>query len=932
MSQLNGKQVKNDSLSLSKLSGDGTAIIKVGGAITFNSGSTLKYEGTPQSADDVVNKAYVDAVASGLENVASKGLSEGYAGLDANGKVPLSQISDALLGNLKWYGLFNGTVISESPSPVLNGQALPAPSVGNVGWYFIAEGDFIRNTIEYRTGDWLISNGITYAKVDNTDAVSSVAGLVGNVSVENLRIALGNVTSVSIQNEAGIEQFEMTDLLKFKGVSFNAGQKRIEIDALVPLSAFLDIVNGNDATASLENSAKPFKTIQALLNTLPITSGETYIIYIYGGIVPVIRRMPSRNLKFFAYSATILDFTNCLEDDGITSATYCLTNTGFNGIWSFENNNISIKCDQPTLIKMFSYSDTHTDSVSILGALDKLQWYGKNNGNNGGFCMALGSDVKVNEVYNSNSNNILISILGDIYIKRLICLGVSTTTVFYKAYSVLIDSVECGNYTVNFTNSSGTSEIRDLKVKNIISLNKSVGFGIRTKKLTFIDSIITNAIIDVSFDGIVSGLIQSMIGTSTISSTPYSGTLRFIGFTGRIEKMLLFQNTKVSLENSNITVPKSFTIRSTGAQANTFLKCVSILGFNTINQLDTSFNLFGEGNSGLPIEIDIFGSLYTNAKTYGENISYNQNLGTFKEKLKEIVVRSKKDLVNRVLDSEMNYIVDGTITLLPTESIIVPVGGLSISGYGFDISAIKATGNNSTIFTSPVEGSGNLFTQNISIEASGTGSKVFNLINAGVETGGADAIELGVVNFDNCTSLGTLKNFRQGLWDNIGVFGCKDGLTFEGVWSGGFRADLVIVRNFGTSGVGGTLFKAGADLLFKSRVLSDINADFKVSGNLSDFTSANFNTTKLYQIKAAQVTRANVLDDTQNYTGTLNAFSPECDWSGNNGMKNSNIHPYGISTDKLLVFANDVDAGSGGVAIGEVYIEASTGYFKTRLT
>ena len=39
----------------------------------------------------------------------------------------------------------------------------------------------IYETITYAVGDWVISNGTSWEKVDNTDAVTSVFGRLGNV-------------------------------------------------------------------------------------------------------------------------------------------------------------------------------------------------------------------------------------------------------------------------------------------------------------------------------------------------------------------------------------------------------------------------------------------------------------------------------------------------------------------------------------------------------------------------------------------------------------------------------------------------------------------------------------------------------------------------------------------------------------------------------
>lgn len=115
------------------------------------------------------------------EDKFNKGIANGYGSLDINGKQPLSEVNDALIGNVHWKGIYNGTVIISSPDTGLIGNALPTPSSSNTGWYFIAQGSFTNSGNNYETGDWIISDGLTWNKVDNTDAVSSVNSKVGNV-------------------------------------------------------------------------------------------------------------------------------------------------------------------------------------------------------------------------------------------------------------------------------------------------------------------------------------------------------------------------------------------------------------------------------------------------------------------------------------------------------------------------------------------------------------------------------------------------------------------------------------------------------------------------------------------------------------------------------------------------------------------------------
>jgi hypothetical protein len=101
----------------------------------------------------------------------------GYASLDTNGKVPLAQINDALIGNVNYQGLWNAA----TNTPTL----VTPPAIGTKGYYYIVSAAGTFAGISFEVGDWIISNGSAWEKVDNTDAVSSVFGRTGNVVAAN---------------------------------------------------------------------------------------------------------------------------------------------------------------------------------------------------------------------------------------------------------------------------------------------------------------------------------------------------------------------------------------------------------------------------------------------------------------------------------------------------------------------------------------------------------------------------------------------------------------------------------------------------------------------------------------------------------------------------------------------------------------------------
>jgi hypothetical protein len=101
------------------------------------------------------------------EDTANKGVANGYASLDSNAKVPTSLIPDAILGQLEYQGVRDMST------------ALPTAAAANKGYYYVTS----VSGNGYVTGDWAVSNGTSWDKVDNTDAVQSVAGRTGAVTL-----------------------------------------------------------------------------------------------------------------------------------------------------------------------------------------------------------------------------------------------------------------------------------------------------------------------------------------------------------------------------------------------------------------------------------------------------------------------------------------------------------------------------------------------------------------------------------------------------------------------------------------------------------------------------------------------------------------------------------------------------------------------------
>lgn len=92
---------------------------------------------------------------------------------DSNNFIPIEQIPIGLLGGLTPKGAWN---------PSTNTPSLSNPPLATTrGWFYIASTSGTALGTDWASGDWCISDGTVWQKIDNTDKVSSVFGRTGSV-------------------------------------------------------------------------------------------------------------------------------------------------------------------------------------------------------------------------------------------------------------------------------------------------------------------------------------------------------------------------------------------------------------------------------------------------------------------------------------------------------------------------------------------------------------------------------------------------------------------------------------------------------------------------------------------------------------------------------------------------------------------------------
>jgi hypothetical protein len=131
-----------------------------------------------------------DITGLGTASTKDAGVALGVATLDSAGKVPITQIPDAVIGALNYQGTWNAT----TNTPTLTS------SVGTKGYYYVvsvAGATNLNGVTDWQIGDWAVYNGTAWQKIDNTDSVTSVNGKTGAVTLNYSDVGAFPATSTT---------------------------------------------------------------------------------------------------------------------------------------------------------------------------------------------------------------------------------------------------------------------------------------------------------------------------------------------------------------------------------------------------------------------------------------------------------------------------------------------------------------------------------------------------------------------------------------------------------------------------------------------------------------------------------------------------------------------------------------------------------------
>lgn len=125
--------------------------------------------------------------------------------------------------------------------------------------------------------------------------------------------------AISIRDNNDVEQFSVTESIQLQGGTFDPSNKRFSVDPLSPFTFYVDVLNGNNATAEISNYNKPFSTLDFVIDEInnifssTISSQRNYLFFrvhlISNGTYPV-TKMPNSSVEYYSENLVNIDFSS----------------------------------------------------------------------------------------------------------------------------------------------------------------------------------------------------------------------------------------------------------------------------------------------------------------------------------------------------------------------------------------------------------------------------------------------------------------------------------------------------------------------------------------------------------------------------------------------------------------------------------------------
>lgn len=209
-------------------------------------------------------------VANGAEQTSRKGQANGYASLDSNGRVPVSQLPNSVM---EYQGVWNAS----TNTPTL------ADATGNAGDVYRVTVSGARNlgsgSIDFVVGDYVIYDGSVWQKADTTDAVATVAGRTGNVTLSASDVSgVASLTGAETLTNKTVTSGKFNTLLDTNGnealrvnaITATTGANYLSTGPTASGTGLTVTATGTDTNVGLDLATKGSGAVT--VNTVPVVT------------------------------------------------------------------------------------------------------------------------------------------------------------------------------------------------------------------------------------------------------------------------------------------------------------------------------------------------------------------------------------------------------------------------------------------------------------------------------------------------------------------------------------------------------------------------------------------------------------------------------------------------------------------------------------
>lgn len=272
-----------------------------------NSGDLLTSTGTGlqwiSGSDEFATNQQLD----NYQLLSEKGQALGYTPLNSGSKIDEQYLPDSILGQVTYQGTWN----ADTNTPTLPD---PPPSTTK-GEYYVTDVGGTQFGIDFKVGDWIISNGEEWQKVDNTDAVTSVFG------------RLGNIQALASDYDAFYDNYQGWDLF----VDGGTRKARITSEENVNFAGGTNVSLGYSST----NNTVTVNSTDTFLNSLSFNTGDGILTATLNNGSTATENLDDR----YALNNSIGDGTLTLNTSGIAA--------GASSFSANQNSNSTFTVDVP---------------------------------------------------------------------------------------------------------------------------------------------------------------------------------------------------------------------------------------------------------------------------------------------------------------------------------------------------------------------------------------------------------------------------------------------------------------------------------------------------------------------------------------------------------------------------------------------------------